>query len=126
MNTEVRKTVTLVLIAIAVCGSLHPGNYGEAGALDLYGGEYDLPLVISGSISLWYQGCGEFEPETVIVVGFEGNDASHFFKQCEFMDTVKNRYGVKNEETTHHIGLYVCREPRKPWSEMWKELQEFQ
>jgi hypothetical protein len=102
------------------------GNYGEAGALDLYDGEFDFPLVLSGSNSLWYRGYGEFEPETVIVVGFEGSYASHFFKQCKFMDTVKNRYSVKNEETTHHTGLYVCREPRSPWSEMWKEMQWFQ
>ena len=29
------------------------GNYGEAGALDLYGPAYGLPRVISGSNSLW-------------------------------------------------------------------------
>jgi hypothetical protein len=33
---------------------------------------------------------------------------------------------LENEETTHHTGLYVCREPRRPWSEMWKDLQMFQ
>jgi hypothetical protein len=109
MNAEVRKTVPLVLIAIAVCGTFLSGNYGEAGALDLYGGEYELPLVISGSICLWYQGCGEFEPETVIVAGFEGSDASHFVRQCKFMDTVKDCYGVKNDETTHHTEIYACR-----------------
>jgi hypothetical protein len=39
---------------------------------------------------------------------------------------VKNAYGVKNEETTHHTGLYVCREPRRPWKDMWQEMQWFQ
>ncbi len=47
------------------------GNYGEAGALDLYGPTYDLPPVISGSNSLWARGYGSYDPETVIVVGFE-------------------------------------------------------
>ena len=46
-------------------------NYGEAGALDHYGEEYGLPLVSSGSNSLWYRGYGEFETETVIVVWFD-------------------------------------------------------
>jgi hypothetical protein len=47
------------------------GNYGEAGALDLYGDEYGLPRIISGANSYWYRGYGNPEPETVIVVGFE-------------------------------------------------------
>jgi hypothetical protein len=33
---------------------------------------------------------------------------------------------LENGETTHPTGLYVCREPRKPWSEMWKDMQWFQ
>ena len=102
------------------------GNYGEAGAFDLYGGEYGLPSVISGSNSLWYRGYGDPEPETVIVVGFDRAYADYFFKSCTSNGTVTNSYNVKNEETTRHTGLYVCREPRRPWSEMWTEMQWFQ
>lgn len=102
------------------------GNYGEAGAFDLYGDEYDLPRVITGTNSMWYRGYGDPEPETMIVVGFEGEYARHFFKSCEYSGTVTNSYNVKNEETTRHTGLYVCREPRRPWSEMWQEMQWFQ
>lgn len=102
------------------------GNYGEAGALDLYGDEYGLPRIISGGNSYWYRGYGDPEPETMIVVGFEGDYARHFFKSCQFSDTVKNSYNVKNEETSYHTGLYVCRDPRRPWSEMWQEMQWYQ
>ncbi|HSL42881.1 MAG TPA: glycosyltransferase family 39 protein [Anaerolineales bacterium] len=102
------------------------GNYGEAGALDLYGKEYNLPLTISGTNSMWYRGYGEPEPETVIVVGFESSYAWHFFESCTQTGTVTNAYRVKNEETTHHTGLYVCHEPRKPWKDMWQEMQWFQ
>ncbi len=102
------------------------GNYGEAGALDLYGDEYGLPRIISGSNSMWYRGYGHPEPETLIVVGFEGDFARYFFKTCQVSGTVKNSYNVQNEETTRHTGLYVCREPRRPWSVMWQEMQWFQ
>jgi 4-amino-4-deoxy-L-arabinose transferase-like glycosyltransferase len=102
------------------------GNYGEAGAFDLYGDEYGLPAVISGTNSLWYRGYGEPEPETVIAVGFESAHAQAFFKTCEYSGTVTNRFQVKNEETTHHTGLYVCREPRRPWSDLWQEMQWYQ
>lgn len=102
------------------------GNYGEAGALDLYGDEYDLPRMITGTNSMWYRGYGDPEPETVIVVGFERGYADHFFKSCQFGGTVTNSYNVRNEETVHHTGLYICREPRRSWSEMWQEMQWYQ
>jgi hypothetical protein len=102
------------------------GNYGEAGALDLYGSEYGLPPLISGANSLWYRGYGEPEPETVIVVGFESSYAGRFFNSCKYGGKVTNTYQVKNEESTHHTSLFVCREPRRPWSEMWQEMQWFQ
>lgn len=102
------------------------GNYGEAGAFDLYGDEYGLPHMITGSNSMWYRGYGDPEPETVIVVGFEGDYARRFFKSCVYSGTVKNSYNVKNEETTYHTGLYICREPRLPWSEMWQDMRWYQ
>jgi hypothetical protein len=102
------------------------GNYGEAGALDLYGPAYSLPRIISGANSLWYRGYGGFEPETVIVVGFDRGYADRFFGQCQPIGLVSNRYGVMNEESSRHNGLYVCREPRQSWSEMWPDMQWFQ
>lgn len=102
------------------------GNYGEAGALDLYGKKYGLPRIISGGNSLWYRGYGDPEPETVIVVGFKPEHAEKIFESCEYRGTVKNSYNIKNEESTHHTGLYVCRKPRRPWSEMWPEMRWYQ
>ncbi|RPJ20222.1 MAG: phospholipid carrier-dependent glycosyltransferase [Chloroflexi bacterium] len=102
------------------------GNYGEAGALDLYRDEYGLPPVITGANSMWYRGYGDPEPETVIVVGFERSQAGHFFKQCDSVGMVTNQYGVKNEETSHHTGLYICRQPQQPWNVMWRQMQWFQ
>ena len=102
------------------------GNYGEAGALELYGKEYGLPPVISGTNSMWYRGYGDPEPETVIVVGFESVYAKHFFNSCEYSGKVTNQYGVKNEESTRHTGLFVCRDPHRPWKVMWQEMQWYQ
>jgi hypothetical protein len=66
---------------------------------------------------------GEPEPETIIVVGFESSYAGKFFSSCKSSGMVTNTYNVKNEESTHHKGLYVCREPRRTWSDMWLEMQ---
>jgi hypothetical protein len=102
------------------------GNYGEAGALDLYGSEYDLPPVISGSNSLWQRGYGNFEPESVIVVGFERQYADHFFKVCKQVGTISNQYGVRNEESSFHTSLFICHQPRQSWEVLWTDMQWFQ
>jgi hypothetical protein len=102
------------------------GNYGEAGALDLFGREYSLPPIISGADSFWYRGYGDPPPQTVILVGFERGYADQLFKSCTRSGTVSNQYRVINEESLHHTGLYICTSPRKPWSEMWLHMQWFQ
>jgi hypothetical protein len=38
------------------------GNYGEAGAINLYGPAYDLPEAISGINSYWLRGYGDPPP----------------------------------------------------------------
>ncbi len=101
-------------------------NYGEAGALDLYGPAYGLPRVISGANSLWRRSYGDPPPETVIVVGAEGGEASAIFTACKPAGLVRNRHNVKNEETTRHTVIYVCGEPRQPWPLLWPRLQWFQ
>lgn len=102
------------------------GNYGEAGAIDLYGDAYGLPRMISGSNSLWYRGFGDAEPGTVIVVGYVGAVVLPAFESCEEAARSTNRYGVVNEETTDYPFIYVCRRPVNSWAEMWPEMLMFQ
>jgi hypothetical protein len=38
---------------------------------------------------------------------------------------VTNRYGVRNEETTRHPDIFVCRQLRRPWPTFWKQFQNY-
>jgi hypothetical protein len=100
-------------------------NYGEAGALDLYGPAYGLPPAISGADSYWYRGYPEPPPEALIVVGYSPEQLAWLFTTCEPVAQVANQYGVKNEETSHP-GIFVCRDPRQSWPELWHMLRQFQ
>jgi hypothetical protein len=108
----------------AVTGIL-TGNYGEAGAINLYGPAYGLPQAISGVNSYWLRGYGDPALQTVIVLGEDAGRAYRFFTICNSAGRITNRYGVKNEETRHHPTILVCRELRKPWTEMWKTILHF-
>jgi 4-amino-4-deoxy-L-arabinose transferase-like glycosyltransferase len=101
------------------------GNYGEAGAVNLYGPELGLPPAISGVNSYWARGYGEPPPRTLIVLGFRLDAAEHLFERCETAGRVTNRFGVKNEETREHPEIFVCRGTRRPWPEIWAELRRF-
>jgi hypothetical protein len=101
------------------------GNYGEAGAINLYGSEFDLPHAISGINSFWLRGYGDPPPETLIVLGFTRAAAERLFLDCKQAGRVKNRYGVENEERRFHPDIYVCRGARQPWPELWKNLRSF-
>jgi Dolichyl-phosphate-mannose-protein mannosyltransferase len=101
------------------------GNYGEAGAINLYGPRFGLPKAISGINSFWARGYGDPPPETLIVVGFSRDFVEHFFESFELVAHTWNRYGVANEETTRHPDIFVCRRLRPSWPEFWKDFQRF-
>jgi hypothetical protein len=100
-------------------------NYGEAGAVNLYGPSHHLPPAISGINSFWARGYGDPSPETVIVVGFDREFVDHYFRSADLVAHVSNRYGVANEESTRHPDIFVCRGLRPGWAEFWKTFQRF-
>jgi len=101
------------------------GNYGEAGAINLYGPDYGLPAAISGINSFWARGYGNPPPETVILIGFSREFGERLFESCELAGHVTNRYSIRNEETTDHPDIFVCRHLRQSWSEFWKNFRRY-
>ncbi|MBZ5497516.1 MAG: glycosyltransferase family 39 protein [Acidobacteriia bacterium] len=101
------------------------GNYGEAGAINLYGPSYGLPRAISGINSYWLRGYGDPAPATLIVIGYDRSSAERLFEGCTLAGQVTNAYGVRNEETTRHPDIWLCKGPRLSWPELWKRLQHF-
>jgi len=101
------------------------GNYGELGALNLYGRQYGLPPAISGVNSSWERGYGDPAPETLVVVGYPREFLERHFASCEVRGRVWNRYGVANEETTEDPEIFACRGLRESWPEFWLAARKF-
>lgn len=100
------------------------GENDEAAALNLYGGEYELPRAISGSDTFWLRGYGNPPPEILIVVGFSQEGVNSLFERCTVAGTITNLYGVNND-LRNPPDIFVCRIPRLPWDELWGSLQRF-
>jgi hypothetical protein len=89
-------------------------NYGEAGALQWYGG---LPPVYSG-----HNGYGDWgppdSPGPVVYVGYltDDRDALTGCRQAAVLRT-----GVGNEEDG--AGVWVCDGPAGSWAQAWQRLR---
>ena len=104
--------------------AVYCANYGEAGAVNLYGPRYGLPRAISGINSFWERGYGEQPPETVIVLGGSRERLEQRFESVVLAGRVPNPLSIANEEAGRP-DIYVCRRPRESWSELWPKLRSF-
>jgi hypothetical protein len=100
-------------------------NYGEAGAVNLYGPQYGLPQAISGVNSFWVRGYGNPEPQTVIILGLSEKYMNEQFQSCRLAGHTPNPYHVENEETGDHPDIYVCGPPKAGWKEFWSDFRYF-
>jgi len=100
-------------------------NYGEAGAINLYGPAFGLPPAISGVNSFWAKGYGSPPPETLIVLGHSVDFLSENFASCRVAAHVWNQFHVENEETLDHPDIYICQGLKKSWPDFWANYRHF-
>jgi hypothetical protein len=101
------------------------GNYGEAGALNLYGPALGLPHAMGLTNSFWYRGYDPRQPQTVILAGFDLDEGRKLFGSCVVAAGNTNPYGVENEESRDHPDILLCRNLRMPWPEYWERFRRF-
>jgi hypothetical protein len=101
------------------------GNYGEAGAINLYGPAHGLPAVLSGTNTAWYRGYGSTPPQTLIVVGFSQKEAEAAFQSCRLAALNVVPFHISNEESEAHGEIFVCGAPRQPWPAFWADFRRF-
>jgi hypothetical protein len=100
-------------------------NYGEAGAVNLYGPEYGLPRAISGVNSFWHRGYGDPPPQVLIVLGLPEREMERHFQSCELAGHTPHIDDVRNEETEDHPDIFVCRGVKESWPDFWKDFHYY-
>jgi 4-amino-4-deoxy-L-arabinose transferase-like glycosyltransferase len=101
------------------------GNYGEGGALNLYGPALGLPPAMCLTNSFWYRTYDPRQPQTVIVVGFDFDEANQLFDSCSVVAHNTNSWGVVNEESRDHPDILLCHHLRQPWNVYWQSHRRF-
>lgn len=99
-------------------------NYGEAGAVDMYGGAYKLPKAISAHNSYYLWGAGDANEASVyIAVGFKRERLDALFGSVTEAGLITNPEGVNNDE--YRRAIYICHSPKVPFSAIWALLRHY-
>ncbi len=99
------------------------GNYGEAGAIDEYGGALGLPRAYSGHNSYWWWGPPRPSLGTTVAIGFDRSELTPYFGACRLAANVHNGAGVDNDENGQPI--WVCTDQRAPWPKIWNQFKHY-
>jgi 4-amino-4-deoxy-L-arabinose transferase-like glycosyltransferase len=100
---------------------LFGANYGQAGALDLYGRRLGLPPVVALAGSFFLFGPGDRPGDVIVFLGVEPDDLVSI--TCDSLETparVTNPWGVEEERD---VPVMVCRGPSKTLQEFWRGRQ---
>jgi hypothetical protein len=96
-------------------------NYGQAGAIDLFGPKYGLPPAISGHQSYFLWGPRGYTGESVIVMAGRVEDLESRFADVRKVATVYHPYSMPYE----HFDVFYCRGPRQPLNEIWPQVKRW-
>ena len=75
--------------------------------------------------SFWYRGYDPRLPRTVILVGFDLEEAQRLFGSCAIAGRNGNAWNVENEESRDHPDILVCRDLHRAWPDYWQRARRF-
>jgi hypothetical protein len=98
-------------------------NYGEAAAVDYYGGGFGLPPAISHHNSYWYWSLEHVRQDAVVItIGVTKEQMLQEFGEVQEVGAVQSEYVMPYE---NDLPVLVCRKLRRPILEFWKEKRLF-
>jgi hypothetical protein len=107
-------------------------NYGEADAINFFGGDYGLPRAISGHNNHYLWGPGDASGEVVIAFGVTDN----FYEEhsglrvvlAGAVGSVERVATFACEHCTNEeddLPIYLLRNPVRPLREMWEDFKHY-
>ncbi len=96
-------------------------NYGQAGAIDLFGLQYGLPAAVSGHQSYFLWGPRDYTGESMIVMDDQQERLQKLFANVQKVASVYHPYSMPYE----HFDLYYCTGIKEPLAELWPKVKQW-
>lgn len=96
-------------------------NYGEAGAIDLFGPKYGLPQAISGHQNYYLWGPRGYSGAVVIVVGESRSDVEQYCDSVQQIGGVDDPLAMPFENRP----IYLCRGGKASLSAYWPNVKNW-
>lgn len=96
-------------------------NYGQAGAIDLFGPKYGLPPAISAHQNYFLWGPRGYTGESMIVLDDRRENLEKLFASVEKVGHVYHPYSMPYQ----HFDVFWCRGMKQPLAEMWPQLKKW-
>jgi hypothetical protein len=96
-------------------------NYGEAGAIALFGPRYGLPRPISGHQSYFLWGPGDFQGDVLIVLQDDRESLQRVCASVEEAGVHFHPWGMAEENGP----IFVCRGLKVPLQQLWPRLKKW-
>ncbi len=96
-------------------------NYGEAGAIDFFGGRYGLPKAICTHQNYFLWGPRSYTGEIVIRIGTKPEDARDNYESVSVAATLDNSYAMPYERNP----ILLCRHRKKNLQTDWPNIKNW-
>jgi len=96
-------------------------NYGQAGAVDLFGSKYGLPKAISGHQNYFLWGPRDYTGESIIVMQGRQEELEKWYASVERVTTVNHPYSMPYE----HFDVFYCRNLKWPLKDVWPKVKNW-
>jgi 4-amino-4-deoxy-L-arabinose transferase-like glycosyltransferase len=96
-------------------------NYGQAGAIDLFGPKYGLPPAISGHQSYFLWGPRGYSGDSMIVMDDRQERLEELFREVKKVARVSHPYSMPYQ----HFDVYYCQGIRMPIGDLWPKIKSW-
>jgi len=102
--------------------AVYTQNYGEAGAVDYYGGRYGLPRAICGHNNYWLWGLRGQTGRVLIIIGGRREDHLKAYEEVTLFAVHNNQYAMPSESD---LPIWICRRPKVTLEQLWPEVKDY-
>ena len=121
MEAAVARVYNSLPEDVRVVTAIFGQNYGQAGAIDLFGPRHGLPPAISGHQNYFFWGPRNYTGESVIVMAGQQQDLEQRFASVQKVARVYHPYSMPYE----HFDIFYCRGLRQPLKEIWPQVKRW-